>query len=127
VIRANSGFAGFSGFSAPAEEPPEPPPASTVVAGAEAVVPPSSSPPPAKTTTREPRRRYKKVASTVSVPIVTKLVGLAQKTKTAVVILTDHTDFDYRRVVDKARALIDARHVAPRDGQSSGSGWIVKS
>ena len=45
----------------------------------------------------------------------------------AVVILTDHTDFDYRRVVDQSRVLIDARHVAPRDGRDVGSGWIVKS
>lgn len=45
----------------------------------------------------------------------------------AVVILTDHTDFDYGRVVDKATALIDARHVAPREGRDVGSGWIVKS
>ena len=45
----------------------------------------------------------------------------------AVVILTDHTDFDYGRVVDKATALIDARNVAPREGRDVGSGWIVKS
>jgi UDP-N-acetyl-D-glucosamine dehydrogenase len=45
----------------------------------------------------------------------------------AVVILTDHTDFDYRRVVDLSRVLIDARHVAPRDDRQVGSGWIVKS
>ena len=44
----------------------------------------------------------------------------------AVVILTDHTDFDYGRVVDKATVLIDARHVAPRAGRDVGSGWIVK-
>lgn len=44
----------------------------------------------------------------------------------AVVILTDHTDFDYGRVVEQANVLIDARHVAPRDGREVGSGWIVK-
>jgi UDP-N-acetyl-D-glucosamine dehydrogenase len=44
----------------------------------------------------------------------------------AVVILTDHTDFDYARVVARARVLVDARHVAPRDGGESRSGWIVK-
>ena len=44
----------------------------------------------------------------------------------AVVIVTDHTDFDYEWVVDKARILIDARHVAPREGREVGSGWIVK-
>jgi UDP-N-acetyl-D-glucosamine dehydrogenase len=45
----------------------------------------------------------------------------------AVVILTDHTGIDYARVVDKAKVLIDARHVAPRDGRAVGSGWVVKS
>jgi UDP-N-acetyl-D-glucosamine dehydrogenase len=45
----------------------------------------------------------------------------------AVVIITDHSDFDYRRVVDQSRVLIDARHAAPRDGRDVGSGWIVKS
>jgi UDP-N-acetyl-D-glucosamine dehydrogenase len=44
----------------------------------------------------------------------------------AVVILTDHSDFDYERVVARARALIDARHAAPREGLDGGSGWIVK-
>jgi UDP-N-acetyl-D-glucosamine dehydrogenase len=44
----------------------------------------------------------------------------------AVVILTDHTDFDYVRVVEKAQVLVDARHVAPRTGRDVGSGWIVK-
>ena len=44
----------------------------------------------------------------------------------AVVILTDHTEFDYERVVDQATVLIDARHVAPRAGRDVGSGWIVK-
>jgi UDP-N-acetyl-D-glucosamine dehydrogenase len=44
----------------------------------------------------------------------------------AVVILTDHTDFDYARVVEKSQVLIDARHVAPRSGREVGSGWIVK-
>jgi len=44
-----------------------------------------------------------------------------------VVILTDHSDFDYGRVVEKAIALIDARHVAPRpEGQGGALGWIVK-
>lgn len=47
--------------------------------------------PPAKKTTPRPPRRYRRVASAVSVPLITKLVGLAQKTKTAVVILTDKT------------------------------------
>ncbi len=45
----------------------------------------------------------------------------------AVVILTDHSGFDYGRVVDQARVLIDARHVAPRPaGQGGSLGWIVK-
>ena len=45
----------------------------------------------------------------------------------AVVILTDHTAFDYEKIVKKSRVLIDARHVAPRKGREAGSGWIVKS
>jgi UDP-N-acetyl-D-glucosamine dehydrogenase len=45
----------------------------------------------------------------------------------AVVILTDHTDFDYQRVVDHATTLIDARHVAPREPGNAGLGWIVKA
>ena len=45
----------------------------------------------------------------------------------AVVILTDHSDFDYELVSDRAQILVDARNVAPRDGRDVGSGWIVKS
>jgi UDP-N-acetyl-D-glucosamine dehydrogenase len=44
----------------------------------------------------------------------------------AVVILTDHSGFDWQRVVDRAQVLVDARHVAPRARRDSGSGWIVK-
>lgn len=43
----------------------------------------------------------------------------------AVVILTDHSDFDYERVVRESEVLVDARHVAPR-GPGSGRSWIVK-
>jgi UDP-N-acetyl-D-glucosamine dehydrogenase len=43
----------------------------------------------------------------------------------AVAILTDHTDFDYARVVEHSNVLIDARHVAPRAGREVGSGRIV--
>ena len=56
-----------------------------------------------------------------------ELTDSALSSADAVVILTDHTDFDYRRVVDKSKVLIDARHVAPRDDREAGSGWIVKS
>jgi len=42
-----------------------------------------------------------------------------------VVILTDHSGFDYDRVVREAAVLVDARHVAPRTPES-GHGWIVK-
>jgi UDP-N-acetyl-D-glucosamine dehydrogenase len=45
----------------------------------------------------------------------------------AVVILTDHTDFDYARVVAASTVLIDARHVAPRVEGEPASGWIVKA
>ena len=45
----------------------------------------------------------------------------------AVVILTDHSGLDYGRVVETARAVIDARHVAPRpEGAGAPTGWIVK-
>ncbi len=43
----------------------------------------------------------------------------------AVVILTDHSAFDYGRIVRDARAVVDARHVAPRPA-GAGPGWIVK-
>jgi UDP-N-acetyl-D-glucosamine dehydrogenase len=57
-----------------------------------------------------------------SVELTDEALGQAD----AVVILTDHTDFDYGRVVEKSQVLIDARHVAPRSGREVGSGWIVK-
>ncbi|MDX1747098.1 MAG: UDP binding domain-containing protein, partial [Halobacteriales archaeon] len=45
----------------------------------------------------------------------------------AVVILTDHTDIDYERVLQHSHALIDARHVAPRpEGAGAVTGWVVK-
>jgi UDP-N-acetyl-D-glucosamine dehydrogenase len=44
----------------------------------------------------------------------------------AVVILTDHSDFDYQRVVDASTVLVDARHVAPRKVGEADSSWIVK-
>tara|TARA_Y100000588_G_scaffold386850_2_gene483302 strand:+ start:2094 stop:3404 length:1311 start_codon:yes stop_codon:yes gene_type:complete len=44
----------------------------------------------------------------------------------AVVIVTDHSDFDYEWILAKARILIDARHVTPREGREVGSGWIAK-
>jgi UDP-N-acetyl-D-glucosamine dehydrogenase len=45
----------------------------------------------------------------------------------AVVIITDHTAFDYQRVVEESSVLIDARHAAPRTGEGLRTGWIVKS
>lgn len=57
-----------------------------------------------------------------SVPLTDDALATAD----AVVILTDHTEFDYERVVDCSTVLVDARHVAPRDGRDVGSGWIVK-
>jgi UDP-N-acetyl-D-glucosamine dehydrogenase len=47
----------------------------------------------------------------------------------AVVILTDHTDFDYARIVSCSQVLVDARHATAAAGvlpEGSGS-WIVKS
>ena len=45
------------------------------------------------------------------------------------VILTDHSCFDYRRIVDGARALIDARHAVSSAGVITNGvdSWIVKS
>jgi UDP-N-acetyl-D-glucosamine dehydrogenase len=45
----------------------------------------------------------------------------------AVVILTDHSAFDYDRIVEHANVLIDARHAVPRAGRAIGTGWVVKS
>ena len=47
----------------------------------------------------------------------------------AVVILTDHTDFDYAWILEKAKALVDARHAVVASGAvpAGGAGsWIVK-
>ena len=43
----------------------------------------------------------------------------------SVVILTDHSEFDYERIFREANVLVDARHVAPRP-KGAGPGWIVK-
>jgi UDP-N-acetyl-D-glucosamine dehydrogenase len=45
----------------------------------------------------------------------------------AVVILTDHSAFDYGWIVDHARVLVDGRHAVPRAGRDAGTGWVVKS
>lgn len=48
----------------------------------------------------------------------------------AVLIVTDHTDVDYARVVEKARLVVDTRNVTgtvlPSDARSQPQGWIVK-
>jgi len=47
----------------------------------------------------------------------------------AVVIVTDHTDVDYARVLERARVVVDARHVTAALLAESGSpadAWIVK-
>ena len=47
----------------------------------------------------------------------------------AVVIVTDHTDVDYARVLERAAVVVDARHVtAPLldESRSGKSAWIVK-
>jgi len=56
-----------------------------------------------------------------------ELTDAALRDADAVVILTDHTAFDYGRVVEQAEVVIDARHVAPRAQSPGGtSAWIVK-
>ena len=47
----------------------------------------------------------------------------------AVVIVTDHTDVDYARVLERAAVVVDARHVTAALMGESGSragAWIVK-
>ena len=46
-----------------------------------------------------------------------------------VVILTDHSDFDYAQIVDHAKTLVDARNGVARAGINlqGGDSWIVKS
>jgi UDP-N-acetyl-D-glucosamine dehydrogenase len=48
----------------------------------------------------------------------------------AVLIVTDHTDVDYARVVDRARLVVDTRNVTgaflPSANRSEPQGWIVK-
>ena len=45
----------------------------------------------------------------------------------AVVILTDHSSFDYRWIAETARVLVDGRHAVAREAGDVGKGWIVKS
>ncbi len=54
------------------------------------------------------------------------LTDEAMSSADAVVILTDHTDIDYGRVVAQSGVLIDARHIAPRPEGTAPFGWIVK-
>jgi UDP-N-acetyl-D-glucosamine dehydrogenase len=56
-----------------------------------------------------------------------KLSDAALKDADAVVIVTDHTSFDYNRILKKSKVLIDARNVVPRSRRDAGTGWIVKS
>jgi UDP-N-acetyl-D-glucosamine dehydrogenase len=60
-----------------------------------------------------------------SVALTSELLSAAD----AVVILTDHTDFDYEMIVAESKVLIDARHVAARTGAApeGGGSWIVKA
>lgn len=49
-----------------------------------------------------------------------------------VVIVTDHSEFDYGRIMDRARAVVDARNAIGRSGIPAGRGsdasrWVVKS
>ncbi len=45
----------------------------------------------------------------------------------AVVILTDHSSFDYRWITETANVLVDGRHAVAREAGDVGKGWIVKS
>jgi UDP-N-acetyl-D-glucosamine dehydrogenase len=56
-----------------------------------------------------------------------KLTKSALAGADAVVILTDHSVFDYEWIFEHSRVLVDARHAVPRKGRHVGSGWVVKS
>jgi UDP-N-acetyl-D-glucosamine dehydrogenase len=55
-----------------------------------------------------------------------KLTDALLREADAVVIVTDHTAFDYPRIVKESRVLVDARHVVPRTGRASGTDWIAE-
>ena len=60
-----------------------------------------------------------------SVPLTDQALTEAE----AVVIVTDHTDIDYARVLERSAVVVDARHVTAALLDESGSGagaWIVK-
>jgi UDP-N-acetyl-D-glucosamine dehydrogenase len=59
-----------------------------------------------------------------------ELTDAALSSADAVVILTDHSDFDYGRIVDRSKVLVDARNATAgvARGETLGSGrWIVKA
>jgi len=56
-----------------------------------------------------------------------ELTDAALDAADAVVILTDHTAFDYDWIHEHARVLIDGRHAVTRLSGDAGTGWIVKS
>jgi len=58
-----------------------------------------------------------------SVPLTEQALAEAD----AVVILTDHSSFDYRWITEHARALVDGRHAVAREAGEVGKGWIVKA
>lgn len=58
-----------------------------------------------------------------SVPLTAETLEEAD----AVVILTDHSSFDYAWIVEHARVLVDGRHAASREVGDGAKGWIVKS
>jgi UDP-N-acetyl-D-glucosamine dehydrogenase len=64
-------------------------------------------------------------APLLSVPLTDQALTDAD----AVVIVTDHTDIDYARVLERAQVVVDARHVTAAfldEGDSRADAWIVK-
>lgn len=59
-----------------------------------------------------------------------ELTDAALDDSDAVLIVTDHTDTDYARVIDRARIVVDTRNVTssvlPSSRRSQPQGWIVK-
>ncbi len=45
----------------------------------------------------------------------------------AVVLVTDHSAFDYAMIFEHSRALVDARHAVARVAPDTGGRWIVKA
>ena len=55
------------------------------------------------------------------------LTDEALRAADTVVILTDHSQFDYEWILKHSSALVDTRHATPRDNVGPDQSWIVKN